>query len=441
MRIAITLPLFGLGVIGCVSSGDGDISVDNSLVCRPVNDQSMIETSSAIVTETRFNLKRVFDQIRTTTPAGVSVPPSATAMFQEIYKSFADCTSDSTLDPNHYGLSCRASEASFGTLDPFNGGSLHYKPVALVNRFDLAPKDLSTCGESRIVFWKESGPPGRASIIVEMRTPPVVVNGASSCVPVANFWANLSGISDPAKRASLLEHFFFKGLPGMAFPPVSAMGVGFGGRGQVRLNSFVNFAQWNLREFKWQAVCPKATPCSAHFVTQDVKNNPSQLLFSGKHVKAPAFQSWFVSTATPALAGATDVNALALGNATEYDTYESVSQPFPSDPTSVLYDQNASATLRTNVQAELTRLGSPLSPTDIFARATTQTCGGCHQVSNNANLGGMLVWPTSLGFVQIDENANLSVALSGTFIPHRIQVLESFLCGGPPPGAPDNAAN
>ena len=439
MRIPITFSLLGL-VGACASSpDDGALAADDTEVCQTVNDQSMIETSSAIVTEGRFNLKKVFEQIRTTTPSGVTPPASPTAMFQALYNSFADCSSGPGHDPNDYGMSCRAPEASFGALDPFAPGSaLHYKPVALVNRFDLAPGDFSTCGESRIVFWKESGPLGRAAIIVEMRTPPVVTNGVKSCVPVANFWASLSNISDPTTRANKLEAFFFSGLKGMPFPPVSALGVGYGGKGQVRLNSFVSDAQWNLREFKWQKSCdPTGTTCSAQFTPVTVKNNPSQLLFAGTHKKSPGFQSWFVATATPALAAATDPNALALGNADEYNTFESVSQPEPGDPTSVLYDQFASAALRTSVQNELTAIGSKLTPDNIFARATTQTCGGCHEVSNLANLGGGVVWPPSLGFVQIDENANLSQALSGTFIPHRITVLENFLCGGGGSGSAD----
>ncbi len=409
--------------------------------CGTITAQSMIETdTTTIVTEANFGLNKVFDQIRKTTPTTtadpVTFPTAALPMFQELYDSFADCTSSATVDPEHYGLSCRPPEASVGKLNPFTTtkGALHYSPVALINRFDLAAADGSTCGESRIIFWMQTGLVGRAAIIVEMRTPPVITDGVSSCKPVAEFWASLSGVASASKRASMLESFFFKGLPGMPFAPVSATGVGFDGAGQVRLNSFVNFAQWNLREFKWQKVCTTVsgtTKCAAHFVPQTTKNNPSQLLFAGKNKEAAAFQSWFVSTAVPSLAHATDVTALALPDANVFNTYESVSEPFPNDPTDVQYSADAEASLTKSVQAELTKLRSKLTPADIYERATTQTCGGCHEVSNGASLGGGLTWPSSGGFVQVDEQGNQSPAESGTFIPHRIDVLEDFLgCSG-----------
>ena len=66
-------------------------------------------------------------------------------------------------------VECRTSEAKLGSLDPFTGvsGQLHFKPVAVLNRFDLSPTTFATCGESRIVYWMDSGASGRASIIVE----------------------------------------------------------------------------------------------------------------------------------------------------------------------------------------------------------------------------------------------------------------------------------
>ena len=427
---ALGLPL---AVFACTAS-DSPLASNIDVTTCIVTPSSMIETIATdpgVVTEARFNLKRVFNQIRTTTPAGTTPALSALAMFRELYASFADCTSSSTLDPEHYGLSCRASEAGVAKLDPFTTtpGALHYTPVALVDRFDLAAADGSTCGESRIIFWATSGLVGRAAIIVEMRTPPVVVKGVSSCAPVAQFWANLSSVTDETTRGNLLESFFFDGLPGMPFAPVSAKGVGFSGAGQVRLNSFVDNTQWNLRELKYKPVCTGSgsdEACAGELVQQTTKANPSQLLFAGSNSEAPAFQSWFVNQAVPALAAATDVNQIALGNANVFNTYESVSEPFPGDPTNVQYAQLADASLTKRVTAQLASLGSPLAASDIYNRATTQTCGGCHQVSDNVQLGGGLVWPSSFGFVHVDESGTQSFAELATFIPHRMQVLGNF---------------
>ncbi|HTR54355.1 MAG TPA: hypothetical protein VMJ10_26865 [Kofleriaceae bacterium] len=431
-------------LIGCGATDSSALTADVEAQCVQVNQQSMVETDTTnIVTEARFSLKKVFNAIRTSTPSGVTIPSSPTPMFQELYAAFGDCTSGGGIDPNGYGLKCRPAEESLDALDPFTtkAGALHYTPVALTNRFDLAPTDFSYCGESRIVFWKTSGAAGRASIITEMRTPAVIdpTTTKPTCVPVANFWASLASVTDPTKRASMLEDFYFKGLPGMPFPPVSAHGAGYGGAGQVRLNSFVDDVQWNLREFKWHSVCPPdaSGPCAAHFVEQTVKNNPSQLLFDGKHAKAPAFQTWYLKNAVPALAAATDVNTIALGNPDGYNTFESISQPEPGDPTDLDYDGDATSALRTKIQGVLDGIpGNKLTVDNILARTTTQTCGGCHQVSVGANLGGGLFWPNSLGFAQIDEQSNLSPALVNDFIPHRETVLEDFLCGsgGAQPG-------
>ena len=38
-----------------------------------------------------------------------------------------------------------------------------------------------------------------------------------------------------------------------------------------------------------------------------------------------------------------------------------------------------------------------------------------------------VIWPPSMGFVQIDEGRNLSPALRTSFLPRRKAVLEAFL--------------
>jgi hypothetical protein len=443
MRIRILL-LAGLGATACVDSGDrASTSVDESpdSSCNLTN-ASLVETDTAIVNNTNFSLEAVFAQIRSTTPTGITLPKTPTAMYQSLYAAFSDCKSSASIDPDHYGLSCRPPEASLATLDPFSGKSIEYVPVALVNRLDLAPADLSYCGESRIVFWKNqaTGPVGRAAIIVEMKTPSVTIDGEPSCAPVADFWANLSSETNTATRTKLLVNYYFKGIAGtpakpvtLPEPPISANGVGFNGAGQVRLNSFINFAQWNLREFKWQEHCTTSSTgtktCTAGFAEQNAKNNPSQLLFSGSNSNAPAFQSWFVDSGVPLLADATELTQLALPDATQFNTFESVSEPLPGDPTNVQYASFASAKLTDQIQSALDLSASGLSVGDVLARATTQTCGGCHQVSNGASLGGGLTWPSSNGFTQIDETGTLSPALTGTFLPFRLKVLKAFACG------------
>jgi hypothetical protein len=98
----------------------------------------------------------------------------------------------------------------------------------------------------------------------------------------------------------------------------------------------------------------------------------------------------------------------------------------------VRYAARASVATRADLQRGLIVRGSSLTTTNVLARATTQTCAGCHEVSSNVDLGGGLRWPPSNGFTQIDERGQLSPALLDSFLPHRLDLLEGFIndrCG------------
>jgi hypothetical protein len=95
--------------------------------------------------------------------------------------------------------------------------------------------------------------------------------------------------------------------------------------------------------------------------------------------------------------------------------------------------------LRTALTDELTAQGSYLTADDIVARAQAQSCAGCHRLSNNADLGGGITWPTSQGFTHVTERETevvdgqvrftISSALVDEFLPHRKAVLERYLDG------------
>ena len=84
----------------------------------------------------------------------------------------------------------------------------------------------------------------------------------------------------------------------------------------------------------------------------------------------------------------------------------------------------------------MNQLGSALTPEQIANRATTQSCGGCHQISNGRDLGDGLSWPFSLGFVHTSESTFVdtdgverhqrSQALNDVFLPHRTDILQQF---------------
>jgi hypothetical protein len=101
------------------------------------------------------------------------------------------------------------------------------------------------------------------------------------------------------------------------------------------------------------------------------------------------------------------------------------------------------SSLRTDLQTQLTALGSALTPDDIVARAQALSCAGCHRLSNNAPLGGGLSWPPSLGFTHVTERVTevaggetrfvVSDTLLNYLLPARQAILEDFLNNRPRP--------
>ena len=89
-----------------------------------------------------------------------------------------------------------------------------FVPVAVVNRFDLAPRDFPTCGEFRLVFAKRSGqtdPRNRLLLIFES-----VLTNASLASPAAGRLRSSGRASRPvpsaAERGARLEQFLFDGM-------------------------------------------------------------------------------------------------------------------------------------------------------------------------------------------------------------------------------------
>ena len=419
---------------GCVEPSDNgmpDRPMDTSFdkvkpTCTTIDNRSLVENDPAIINDARFSLARVFERIRLTTPAAFAAP-TPSAMFSQLFTAYGR---GPDADAHGYGVKYRSAETQLGSYDPFTPTGLHFKPVAVLGRFDLGNEKADSCGESRIVYWMENAPvAGKASVIIELHTPPVYdTHGKPTCAPIADFWGSLSTQADPAARAAMLDSFFFDGLAGMPYAPVSARGAGWDGSGQLRANNFVGNVQWNLREAKWQGSC-NGSNCTAAFAIADTKNSPSEKLFAKTHGNAAAFEHWFLSKAVPKLAKADDVNELTLGNAFEFNELESISQPFADDPSSVLYKQAASAQFKADITAKLVEDGWNLTADNILDRATAMTCGGCHRVSRNADLGGGLTFPSPTGFVHVSETGALSPALTNQFLPARLELLQSYLCG------------
>jgi hypothetical protein len=345
---------------------------------------------------------------------------------------------------NGFQFDCPRAEGQLVGTNPTVGGANGFMPVALVNRFDLATdpkKGGLDCGEYRIVYSKMSGvttPTNRMQIIFEGVLPNPHPNGTdlSGCLPVAQFWANLSTISDAATRAQQLHDFYFTGLPGFE-PVVKAAHYGFANgpaKGQIRSNLFMQF-NWDLREYHLALV---NNTLKVQIATD--ASNPSADLFNEQSTdpRAAQFRSDFLN-AVASLAAA-DVNTFNMNSLPA--TYNAADSDEQSGTKSNYAAQFAnSPNFAAAIQQKLTAIGSTLTPQQIVARAQALTCAGCHQLSNNANLGGGITYPSSVGFVHVDERSweqapdgsnryPISPALTNVFLPHRQAVLQAFLNGG-----------
>jgi hypothetical protein len=364
---------------------------------------------------------------------------------------------------NGFPIQCPRNEGALATSDPFNdsAGNPHFmKPIAVVNRFDLAPLDGSHCGEHRIIYAKQSGatnPTDRNLIIFEAALPnPKPACGLAGCRPVAEFWANLSAISDPEARADAIEDFYYNGLQG--FDPVllpENLGVPTNGarRGQIRTNQFMaglSELVWQLREFRLNLACA-TSGCRLIFEPVTVKNNPFGGLFnvSFSDPRRAGFQSAFIGQVEPL--APQDANKISMGTSELYNAGQSSSQTASTQGVENDYAVHllAGGPLNSFMQAINTKLASlgrtDLNAVNIADRATTQSCAGCHELSSGDPLGGSkgllpFTWPSHtlpLAFVHVNESSQPSKPLKDVFLPHRKQILASYLastscygCGG-----------
>ncbi len=337
-----------------------------------------------------------------------------------------------------------------------------YFPIALSNRFELAPADGANCGEYRVIYARRSGllqARNRNLFIFEAVMPnPSPKLGLRGCRKIARFWASLSKENDIERRADRLEKFYFDGLKGL--PPVikiSHYGANNKGEGRIRTNQFLEQKRfeegnparfWILREFKMNLECSskKYRSCQSFtIVPEPVEDNPFGGLFSPNSTdeRAPLFKEIFISQ-IPNLAANTiaDINmeipdifyaADSISLNPTVDNYVAQLGTGPSD-------------FRSKIEAKLTEIGSPLTADNIVARAQALSCAGCHKLNDNLNIGGGLIWPSSAptrepgtadGFIHVTERFTevvdgvtrfvISPALMNEFLPSRKKVLDDYL--------------
>ncbi len=339
---------------------------------------------------------------------------------------------------NGFPYLCSRVEGSQATISPFDGPpDARYSAIALSNRYDLASlaKKGTDCGEYRIVFARDSGRANgseRNLIIFEAILPNPAPNGRNlaGCLPVAEFWADLTLDDDPTSRARKLHDFYFLGLPGFG-PVIAARNYGNATptvKGQVRTNQFMSSPSWLLREFSVQLVDGKLM-----FVPTTLQSNPAPHLFNEGHddTRGPSFRSAFLKRLKRLKRN--DINLFSMPIDDAFKAGDGIVDDAPEN--SYLRQFESSRRFAARIRA---RAGS-IAPAQLVARAQALSCAGCHQLSNGAELGGGLPrWPKSLQFVHVSERETdvgpdgeprfvISKALDDVFLPHRKAVLQRAL--------------
>ncbi len=402
------------------------VDVDRSLV---VHDPAALAAD--------FSLKKTLQKIIDTSGGTATTPE---VVLQSLLSSFNAMTFTNPTSLKTVPVDQRPNEAAQPAdqlLDPAT--SMGLVPVGLFNRLDLAPDDGSNCGEYRIVYAKKPGNP-RFFIIFESKLPnPNLASGLAGCQPVAKFWADLSNDPNPTSRIAALEKFYYQGLP--SFDPVVSFKNYGNPFGQVRTNFFVGFP-WSLREHRTGL----DGVGRAVLIADTVKDNPlvelyrapsllpmgftpaDQTAFRGHLLSQPSCNLLRPDRANASATQFEVVNGIGAGFADDWNEFQSVSDN-SDDPASTFPDPT-DPPLVTQIAARLTQLSTPtVSPDQFLNRAGAMSCGGCHQFSNGRQLNSAgHAWPSSLGFVHIDEGANLSQTLTAFFLPRRKQILERFVC-------------
>jgi hypothetical protein len=416
-----------------------DLDVRRSLV---VTEQPILE---------RFGFERVLNQL--VAQSGV---PGLTAI--ELFLQWWDTNNPSgegslglgpncdTANINEYPFTCRPDpgEGKQTQCTSLADPNCAYIPIGLFNRFDLAPVDGSHCGEHRIVFAKASGLANsreRNLIIFEAAMPnPLPNQGIKGCRKIVEAWADLTKIDDLETRADKLEAFYFEGHGNV--PPVVHVehyGDNALGAGQIRANQFMSPSgsgiPWSLREFKLKKVGCPGPDCTMQVLPVTVKNNPYGPLFAGE--ASESYPLYFAANAVASLAAA-NLSDIGMSTPDEFNAAQSNSSGGTENNYPANFAENAS--FATAIQAAIPE-GTVLTPEDIVARAGTQSCAGCHQLSNDAPLGNGLRWPKSLGFVHVSERVTevvdgvtrygISEALTDAFLPVRKEVMEGYLAEQP----------
>ena len=339
---------------------------------------------------------------------------------------------------NGFPRRCPTPEGILATSDPFTAHD--YTPIGITNRFDLAPVDGSNCGQFRIIYAKTTVKTGeKLHIIFEPVLPnPNPAAGVAGCRAVAQFWADLSSVDSMTERRTRIEHFFFEGIDG--FAPVLRPEHFAAGAGRIRTSQTAQNAQAGIGRFYQFHL--KQDGSRLLVVPGLLENLPYGSLYNaGVDLPLGAeYRQFFISQVSTL--SIRDVNGFFDRIPDKYLLHEShpENQPIAFASDAALNASMGTAegqAFKAAIGAELQRIGSGISVTDVMTRADLQNCHGCHL--GNVPVGGGIVFPGGFIATHIDEKRDatgfftISPGLRDVFAPNRAKILRDYLAGKPLP--------
>jgi hypothetical protein len=403
----------------------------------------------------------------------------------DVYRAYALSFAERSEGASEPGPRCDDEQPSSAGLSTMNGFPLPcpaeaanlysqlpaWKPLAVTNRFDLAPIGGENCGEQHLSFFFDTiwagqpEHPGRAYLnFAAVIVNPAPERGLEGCRPLLDFWASLSQseYDAPDRRARAFELAFLGSslMPSSSTPTsrelaaLSSSGfqslvspAHFGHLGRLQLLYLGDFGSWYFFE---HALVSRAkgfverlplgqTLSVAALVTQHPKR---EQCIDALLASAPGLMSEDVNLMRMDM----DPACFAATNTTDDTTLTAglVSGPLSGD-------------LRERLDEHMKRYYSDLGMwgVDLAKRAVfAGTCVGCHVLGDSpwanpssfSHVSRDLLRPcSSIGPDSTRRCYARSPLLNTIFIPHWTKVLEGFLqrpgAYGPlPSGMPSTTA-
>lgn len=425
-------------------------SPNPNLCGKPLNiRESLIETNPAVLKD--ITLRKVLERAATT----ASLADSEEA-YLDLWASFQNeqiawfgrqrplwCDRETNEQGqntrNGYPVQCFRPEGWHIIPGDFD----KWKPIAAVNRFDMATTDGKHCGEQRLIFANNER--RRSLLIIENEIPnPKPSQGIDACAPVAQFWALLSGKSTTARKKELKDAFIngHTFLQQHGFETFVAQQHLTHNTGQIRVNTF-DTNPWTLRELKLVAK-DKVIDGQPNKVLGAVSVPVASNMFGELLHDERALKFVTASTCQEAMVNSVDTlldsnpNTMGAVYPTECLAAESADDGINRLPNQLVEN----GALWKRIETKLAASGSAangLTPSDIVRRAHFATnCIGCHRQAST-NLGNSISIPAAPAFVHVSELDfedcgdgqqchAISNMLKQLFLPHRKQVLDTALC-------------